>query len=94
MGNAVPSTDWWLGLIAVCTGIVALLAAIKGVAMVIKALWHAIGRMEQVADLLLGDKVKGIPPMQERLAALEAAKHTHPEPHGHNGPTARGRVRG
>lgn len=74
-----------------CLGIVAVLAAIKVVAMVITALWHAIGRMEAVADLLLGDKAKGIPPMTERLAALEAAKHTHPDPYTENRAARRGR---
>jgi hypothetical protein len=44
-----------------------------------------------VADLLLGDKAKGIPPMTDRLAALEAAKHTHPEPYVDNRSGRRGR---
>jgi hypothetical protein len=44
-----------------------------------------------MSDDWLGDKEKGIPPMRDRVAALEAAKHTHPETNLDNGRPARGR---
>jgi len=94
----VPSNDWWAWLVGVSIGIVAVLAAIKVVGMVIAALYHAIARMEAVADLLLGDKAKGKLPLETRLTSLEAdrdqlkaAMHAHPDPHTDNRTARRGR---
>lgn len=81
IGSAVPSTDWWLirwG--AAALAFVGLAGAVKLMSIIVRDLWRAIERMNAVADVILGDKTKGQPPLDDRLKLLELASHTHQDP--------------
>ena len=84
---APVSLEDWQALGIVCGALLALFGLIgllwrKVVRPVWRAAWRTIRRLNQVADDLLGDEVKGIPSMTQRMAAHERMLAEHLAWHG------------
>jgi hypothetical protein len=97
MRDPVPSTDWWLiqwgaGAAAFTAILLAVRVAWMAGSNGLRWLWRLLRRLEEMSDDWLGDKEKGIPPMRERVAALEADRHRHPDSNAANGRPTRGRA--
>lgn len=72
----------WQALGIVCGALLALLTLVgllwrKVVRPVWRAAWRTIRRLNEVADDLLGDEIKGIPSMKQRMADLERTQAEH-----------------
>lgn len=62
----------WQALGIVCGALIAFLSLVGltwrwGV----RPVWHTLKRINQMADLLIGDRANGIPSLQDRLADME-----------------------
>lgn len=68
----------WQALGIVCGSLIALLTLVGLISRwVVRPVWRTLRRLNEVADQLLGDKVKKIPSMTERMTTLETKLDEH-----------------
>lgn len=70
--------DDWQALGIVCGSLIALLTLIGLLyRWVVRPVWRTLRRLNLVADQLLGDKVRKIPSMTDRMKAIERGLQEH-----------------
>jgi hypothetical protein len=74
--------EQWQALGVVCGSLIALLTLVGLIyRWVVRPVWRTLRRLNEVADQLLGDKVRKIPSMTERMASLEQTFGEHLQQH-------------